>query len=239
MALKGMKAWKAWIVGITSVVVVVPALINAANDVYVTVAKLPRNEAERVNQALYMRYFNKQPVIAVPLPIKHSLGTVDATISVYEGGDVLVEYGDRQQWFPFPAPKKEIGFLVSHAYAGDVGANARGIGSYRQTDRVDGRVLVRKRDFANGITEEQRIDTRTGEVLERSTKPSQKASLDVVAPIGVIDLESKAKAPGPKQPEAARCVVANGGDCTLVRPLVKGAECYCAAANGVLAGRAQ
>jgi len=238
MPLKGAKAWKAWIVGITSVVVVVPSLINAANDVYVAVAKLPRNDAERANQELYMRYFNKQPVIAVPLPIKHSLGTVDATISVYEGGDVLVEYGARQQWFPFPAPKKEIGFVISSAHAGDAG-NARGIGSYRQTDRVEGRVLVRKRDFANGISEEQRIDTRTGEVLERSTKPSQKPSFGEVAPIGVIDLESKAKAPGPKQPEAARCVVANGGDCTLVRPLARGAECYCAAANGVLAGKAQ
>lgn len=231
------KGAKAWIVGITSVVVVVPALINAANDVYVAAAKLPRNESERANQQLYMRYFNKQPVIAVPLPIKHSLGTVDAMISVYEGGDVLVEYGDRQQWFPFPVPKKEIGsLLIANAHAGGENVGQRGIGAYQQSDRVEGRVLVRKRDFANGISEEQRIDTRTGEILERSTMTNRAPQPDV-APIGVIDLESKG--PDPRQQQATRCAVSSGGGCTLVRPLARGAECFCAASNGVLAGKAQ
>src|SRR5687768_15141399 len=165
---------KGWIVGLTSVLVVLPALINAGHDLYLKIEDLPSNESERTNLRMFQKYFGKQPVVSLPLPIKHSLGTVDSMFSVYEGGDVLVEYGQRTQWLPFPIaslPKDKLLFFVGNAYA-QANQSSRGIGSFRQSDRIEGRVLIRERRFENGVVEVQRIDTHTGEVLSRTSKPS-------------------------------------------------------------------
>ncbi len=230
---------KGWIIGLTSILVVLPALINAASDVYVRILDLPRSDAERSNARLFEKYFNKHPVTTLPLAIRHTAGTVDALISVYEGGDVLVEYGKQAQWFPFPLVKGlENSFFIRGAFAQEF--SARGIGTYKQEDRSEGRVLVRERKFDNGTVEEMRIDTRTGEILERKVKPAAAGSGGEprqVAPFGVIDVGVQGPVSGAAL--AARCVVPPQGSCTLVRRVAKGAQCFCATTAGTLAGHAQ
>src|SRR5215831_7175778 len=52
-----------------------------------------RSESERINVELFKKYFNKQPVTVLPVPIKRSNGTVDVRFSIYDEGDVYVEIG--------------------------------------------------------------------------------------------------------------------------------------------------
>ncbi len=46
---------RAWIAGLTGVLVVVPALINAGIDIYAAFAKLPKTEAERATVELFKK----------------------------------------------------------------------------------------------------------------------------------------------------------------------------------------
>jgi hypothetical protein len=85
---------KGWIVGLTAILVVLPALINTGIDVRKAVLNIPKTDAERTNLELFKKYFNKPPVTAFPVPIKHSLGTVEAKFSIYDEGDIFVEYGN-------------------------------------------------------------------------------------------------------------------------------------------------
>jgi hypothetical protein len=227
---------KLWIAGLTSALVILPALINSGHDVYVSLRDLPRSDTERTNQELFRKYFNKQAVISLPLPIKHSLGTAEASISIYEEGDVLVEYGKRTQWFPFPMPKEaSSGFFIGNAFAQENSAS-HGIGPYRQTERMDGRILVRERSYDNGAVQQQRIDMRTGEISNRTTSSAGAArTARQVAPIGVIDLEAKSSG---GSAQATQCS-SQAGTCTLVRPAAKGAGCFCLTTHGSVAGRAQ
>jgi hypothetical protein len=163
---------KTWIAGITSVLVVLPALVNAGYDIYASVAKLPKTEAESANQELFKKYFNKQPVAAFPVPVKQNNGTVEVRFSIYEEGDVFVEFGRMTQWFRFPAnksslPPSALSLFVSSAHAQSP-APAWGAGAYAQTESMDGRLLVRERRYANGVSEKIVLDTRSGVILDKS-----------------------------------------------------------------------
>src|SRR5438105_8776000 len=93
---------KTWILGATAVLVVLPAMINAGVDVYKVVLNIPTSDSERVNAELFKKYFNKPAVTSFPVPIKNSVGVVEVRFSIYEEGDVFVEFGKNSQWFPFP-----------------------------------------------------------------------------------------------------------------------------------------
>lgn len=177
--------FKGWIVGLTSVLVVLPALINAGVDIYASLLKLPRTEAERVNERLFREYFKKQPVAAFPVPIKQNNGTVEVRFEVYEKGDVFVEFGNFTQWFPFPShdggPKKTVGFsLVSNAVAQDP-PPPKGLGRYQQIDQLQGDAVIRKRTYENGVIEKQVIDPRSGDILNSSTRQTDQKPVPVPA----------------------------------------------------------
>lgn len=165
---------KSLFVGITGVFLVVPALINAGVDIYSSLAKVPKTEAEKINVELFKKYFNKPPVTAIPLPIKQHNGTVTVHFSVYEEGDIYVEYGLHSQWFPFPkntasVEGPDIQFnMFSKAYADDSVESLQGFGKYQQNDSFVGNQLLRERIWENGVKENLIIDPRTGQIL--STK---------------------------------------------------------------------
>jgi hypothetical protein len=170
----GLERLKAWIVGITGVLVVVPALVNAGLDIYASFANLPKTEAEATNEKLFKKYFNKQPVAAIPIPVKQDNGTVEVRFSIYDEGDVFVEFGKTTQWFRFPANGKPSGpsvasFLISSAYAQAAPATPmQGAGSYVQTDSLNGSRLTRERRYANGVTEKTVFETRSGAIVDRA-----------------------------------------------------------------------
>ena len=101
-----LESLKAWAVGLTGVLVVLPALVNSGYDVYATLAKIPKTETQKINDELFRKYFNKQPVLAFPIPVKRDAGMVDVNFSVFEGGDIYIEFGKRSQWFQFPLLEK-------------------------------------------------------------------------------------------------------------------------------------
>jgi hypothetical protein len=170
------------IAGLTAALVAVTALINAGYDVYASVQKLPRTSAEKVNDKLFRKYFNKPPLVVIPVPVKHPLGTVNATFSVYDEGDVYIEYGKQTQWFEFPGAAAMKGtdfslFRAAHAAAAGVGGsvsplNVSGTPQIASvSDSISGNVLTKSRLYTNGVLEQSQIDIRTGAILnvQRST----------------------------------------------------------------------
>ena len=186
---------KGWLVGLTSVLVVIPAVINAGIDVYASFAKLPKSEAEKVNVALFQKYFNKQPVAAFPVPIKQSNGTVEVRFSVYEEGDVFVEFGKFTQWFPFPNSAPPTVALSVFPQAHAQGNTAlRGVGAYQQTDEMQGSAIVRKREFENGVVEQYVLNPRTGDIedfkVRREAPASRNNASNAMPKIAPIDLDA-------------------------------------------------
>ncbi|NKC12081.1 MAG: hypothetical protein GKR94_07720 [Gammaproteobacteria bacterium] len=96
------------IVGLTGVLLVVPALINSGVDVYKAVMKIPGSEAERTNQSLFKRHFGKSPLASAEVPVKTEVGNVSMQFQVYEGGDVYVRYGSSSQWFASPLREEPL-----------------------------------------------------------------------------------------------------------------------------------
>ena len=179
---------KVWITGLIGVLVVLPSLINAGLDVYSSLLKLPKTEAERINEKLFREYFGKQPVATVPVPIKQNNGVVEVRFAIYDKGDVFVEFGSFSQWFPFPSPegaaKTPVGFsLMSSAFAqSPAPMPPQGTGSYQQTDRMQGEALQRERIYENGVIENQVIDTRSGDILNSSVRQSEPKPLPASQP---------------------------------------------------------
>jgi len=197
----GFTRLKAWIAGVTSVLVVLPALVNAGYDIYAKVAKLPKTDAESTNEELFKKYFNKEPVLTFPVPVKQDNGTVEVRFAIYDEGDVFVEFGRMTQWFRFPAHKASqpsaSSFLISTAHAQPVTA-IQGSGSYVQKDTMDGKLLIRQRRYANGVNEKVVLETRSGLILERTSVRAPGAATstppekNVLRPVDIptIDLDA-------------------------------------------------
>lgn len=195
--------WKGRLAAAAGVLVGIPAVLNGAMDVYVAVAKLPRTDAERVNDELFKKYFRRQPVAEMPVPIKHKLGTFEVRFAVFEEGDVFVEYGKQTQWFAFPKTAAPTGVALSlvpsahaQAPAPATGAKAAAAPAVLREQRWQelGSTVQRTRIYSNGDVERSVIDQRTGSVLrtgiEKHKNPAQPATAQSVqlyrAP--VIDL---------------------------------------------------
>lgn len=254
---------RGWLIGLTGVLVVLPALINGGLDIYTALAKLPKTESERLNVELFKKYFNKQPVAAFPVPIRRTDGTVEVRFSVFDEGDIFVEFGKFTQWFPFPKSETaSVGLsFLGLAHAEQTG-KMRGLGQYKQQEAYDpnGNVL-RERQWDNGVREWQRLNPRTGDILEQkvtrapstgAAKPAEdpgagasdvnkRAALSQFAP---IDLEALRNTPRPlpnstKQARLGSSCVTPHGSCSLLYPLQPDSACSCENAYGSVAGRAK
>lgn len=182
---------KLWLTGLVGVLVVLPSLVNAGLDVYSSLLKLPKTEAERINERLFRDNFGKQPVATVPVPIKQNNGLVEVRFQIYDKGDVFVQFGNFSQWFPFPAgedeTKKPVGFsLMSNAYA-VMPPQPQGMGQYQQSDKMQDGAILRETTYENGVVQSQVIDTRSGDILDSSSrKIEQKPLPPVPSPAPVV-----------------------------------------------------
>ena len=166
---------KGWVVGLTSVLVVIPALINAGFDIYSAALNVPKTESERINAELFRHYFNKEPLVTMPVPITTDRGTTTMKLSVYQAGDIYIEYGDYTRWFPIPVRKQASFSLVSNAYA-QPSLPKQGEGAYSQTDRIEDNKIVRERIYSNGVKETIIINRNTGKIENKTISQIAKQS---------------------------------------------------------------
>ena len=241
---------KAWVVSITGVLVVLPALVNGGLDIYASLQKLPKTESERINVELFKKYFNKQPIAQFPVPIKQNNGVVDVNFSVYEEGDVFVEFGKFTQWFPFPSqggyPAIGHASLISQSMAQqafEALPSPKGMGNYQQTERYEEGMLVRKRLYNNNVEVRQVLDPRKGDILESSARTLPQAkeppqpALALVAPIDLDALRKKRVQPLPAKPYNLASVCSTRlGNCQLLVGLSLGEKCSCQGISGPVAG---
>jgi hypothetical protein len=183
-----------WIMGVTSVLVVLPALFNAGVDIYNIVLNIPRTDAEQHNSDLFAKHFNQEPVAVLPVPVRQGPATYEARFSIYQEGDVYVEYGEMTQWFPFPAPR--VGdaspfSLIATAFADEVPTQVAT--SYKQTESIDGSYLIRNKVYKDGVTEKQVIDMTSGKIIE--TKKSKTVEPTAAAEAAPPEAAEPAAAP--------------------------------------------
>ena len=190
------------IVAITAVLLVTPALINSAVDVYHVVADLPIGGKERQNALLFKRHFREQPILTTPLFVKTSGGQLSMTIDVYENGDIFARYGRHAQWFPFSADfHAKNSDMISFAYAQGDPEESEPRGRYLQSERFEGRSVVQERIFENKVKQVLRIDRNTGTIIEQRIErvesptgsPMDKDVVEWGQPI-VVDIEALKRA---------------------------------------------
>jgi hypothetical protein len=113
-----LQGWKAFVVASTGLLLGVPALFNAAIDVYRAVRDIPASPLERSNNELFQKHFGRSPLSTTLATITGAQGArFDIQVDIFDGGDLLVRYGSRAQWFPFAAPKAVGGWLIPAAHA--------------------------------------------------------------------------------------------------------------------------
>ncbi len=253
------KSIKSWVVGVTSVLVVAPALINAGLDLYNTVMKIPRTNAEQHNTELFAKHFKDTPVVSLPVPVRQGAATYDVHFSIYEEGDVYVEYGNMTQWFPFPQTRNASSSPfnpIATAYADD--ETTQIAASYTQSQTIEGDYLIRKKAYADGLQEKQIIDIRSGRIIEtkkeapapaaasememaaplaEAAAPPPPPTTQVISPFAVIDLNA-IKAARAQQATATTCKTSQG-NCTLLHAVPVGSECICPSSDGEIKGKAQ
>lgn len=156
-----------WVVGFTAVLVVLPSLINAGIDIYKSVLKVPRTQSERINDELFKKYFNRTPLVTVPVPIKTKLRTINMKLSIYEAGDIFAEYGNYSQWFPFPLQKSVSLSVVSSAYA-QSSPPVKRANEYIQVDKLKGSEIERERYYSDGTKETYSINRNTGQIQNKT-----------------------------------------------------------------------
>lgn len=197
-----LKTTQGVIVAITAVLLVTPALINSAVDVYRVVADIPTGGKERQNALLFERHFREQPMLTTPLFVKTSVGQLQMTIDVYENGDIFARYGQHAQWFPFSADlHAENSGVISLAYAQGDPEELVPSGRYLQSERFEGRSVVRERIFENKVKQVLRIDRNTGTIIEQRIErvesptgsPMDKDVVEWGQPI-VVDIEALKRA---------------------------------------------
>lgn len=200
---------RGWVVGLTGFLVVIPSLINAGVDIYKSVLSIPRTEAEKINAELFKKHFNKTALVTVPVPIKTASGSLAMELSVYDGGDVFVQYGDHTRWFPFSVKKITSVSILSPAYA-DPTTPLAGTGKYSQTDKAENKTIIRERYYSNGVKESYVIDTRTGNIKDKTVTQHARPTTNTSRPptvkvrsLPVIDLNSFKPQPQTPAPVAA------------------------------------
>lgn len=104
---------------ITAALVAIPALLNGAVDVYRAVANVPTSFQDKTNEELFKQHFGELPLLAQKIGIKRTDATVDMFLEVYSGGDILVRYGGKPQWFRAKAAERLAAnlFFISSAHA--------------------------------------------------------------------------------------------------------------------------
>ena len=161
------------ILGLTSVLVVIPSLINSAKDIYDEINEVPRTDAERANVEFFRKYWGKKPVGELPLVITRGGASYQVSFNVYDEGDIYIQYGNMVQWFAFPGQSNALGSnldIISVAHADGVRYQSIGgeIKQIRQIDSFDGRNAVREKFYINGMRERQVIDIRTGVIVDQT-----------------------------------------------------------------------
>jgi hypothetical protein len=94
-------SFKGIVISLTALFVVIPAMINSGIDVYRSIAQIPDSIQEKTNDELFKRHFKESPVFSQPIEVKTGSATLEMMLDVYENGDILIQYGDFKQWFPF------------------------------------------------------------------------------------------------------------------------------------------
>jgi hypothetical protein len=187
-----LRGWKALVVALTGLLIGIPALVNAAIDVYRAVRDIPASPLERTNSELFRKHFGRSPVSTTLATITGAQGArFEIQVDIFAGGDLLVRYGSRMQWFPLDAPDAIAGWLIPAAHAQSpassfekVPADAR----FSQAQTFERGQLVQTRiylapDGRSAYRETLRINPNTGEIVERRLDPATPESFrDSLAP---------------------------------------------------------
>jgi hypothetical protein len=202
---------------------------------------------------------DQQPVATFPVPIQQHHGAVEVRVSVFDGGDVYVEFGHLTQWFPFPAgePRPAAPFSFMPVAVARELVNLRGFGRYEQRDRVEDQRLVRERHWENGVIETLTLNPRTGDIVSRGTRqpvtpvnrhrplsPPPSALGQAVASLASIDLDLLRAGPGPSPADpspggiTSTCSTPHGA-CTLLMPARTRSACSCYGPFGTVEGVAR
>jgi hypothetical protein len=152
---------KSRIVSITSVLVVVPALLNAGLDIYNRINNIPASEGERTNVELFTQNFGKTPILKENVSWEGAAGKISMELEVHEGGDILVRYGNSSQWLRSPVYESVSAFEVfSSAYAQDTRADGEKAIYKRET--MQGKRITQELYFKDNSKETRTVNKRTG-----------------------------------------------------------------------------
>ncbi|HFI9759129.1 hypothetical protein [Vibrio parahaemolyticus] len=172
---------------ITGFLVLTTALINGSVDLYRAINNIPTSQSERDNKEYYKKYFGHKPVFQGDVPLITDNGNVTIGLEVHSEGDILVKYGTRSQWFPFPSFNSSgLAFnVISSAHADDhVSENSNyteePVDTYKQFETQKEGNIIRSQYFPDGKLQVITIDPVTGNISV--SKPQNYGNVPSVFP---------------------------------------------------------
>ena len=180
------KALKNTLLALVALLIVIPSVINAVGDIWISLQGLPTSEKEKINAALFEAHFQENPAASEQLLIEGDLGTLEMTIDVYKNGDIFVNYGKFIQWFPFSyeteiannfsiiSPSYALWFLYTPYEDIPGGATSSKKVINADTENIEHKQISkteieRIRTLSDGTIEKLIINKNTGEVISVET----------------------------------------------------------------------
>ena len=188
--------WKTILTSLVALLVIVPSVLNAVNDIWVAWQHLPIGEKEKINNTLFKKHWKENPLLSKQLIIEGKKGRIPVTIEIYTDGDIFVDYGLFTQWFPYAIAKMASHKfeIITSAYAGffskvdqnikAVNAKPTQINNSREKNNV-----IREKVLSDGSIERQTININTGEVIKAERIPPQVTPPTAMTP-GDIRMET-------------------------------------------------
>jgi|GEM_PF-6780676 len=163
------------VIAATSVLLAVPAMFGAGQAAMSSFNRMVTPSQEEINTRLFKKYFRAPPLLRQPVLVTTKAGPLQMVYSVYQGGEVNVEYGESSQWFdasPIRSVSMSSFFLsTAQAQTRDEAFQAR----LKQYEALNGNKLTRVVEMQGGSAEVTTYDIRSGNVDKRRVMPLKSA----------------------------------------------------------------
>jgi hypothetical protein len=109
------------IAALVAMLVVIPSVINAGKDIYVSIMNIPVGVSESKNEKLMIDHWDEEALSKYKFKIQNNDVDKILRIRVYKNADIWFKYGVQEQWFS-SVPEQTVNrfTLISSAYAEEV-----------------------------------------------------------------------------------------------------------------------
>jgi len=169
--------WGRKLTGLVGFLVVVPSVLNAGKDIWVSWNDLPIGEKEKINSLLFKDHWKESPIHSKQIIVEIQKRKVPITVDIYRNGDIFIDYGRSAQWFAFE--EIDLSFtqftLLSSAHANEHSIDIKEMSAAPViviNEINENKDVVRSKVLKDGSIEKSTLDPNTAKTISVEVIPA-------------------------------------------------------------------